>query len=312
MPEERTTRKDKINDAREERRMKTLTEAQDAKFGKRIWQVAGAASVFMLVSSLSVGLGIGLATGNLTGGNNSSNVAGTGNGSTETPVSPGEPAATATKGAQTNPANAATDGFIFTSVGQIIASDPVNTPEPAIDNPDKVDLKIYLDYSCSFCKIFEEVEGENISRALVNPDVNISYHILAFLGEYSKAAGNASTCVASLEPAKWDEVNAKLFEGSEGGANAPSLSEAGGYVSNLLAPIGLGKETYSCINELRHVDWLDAATGRAFSEPQTTKGDKMDGTPTVVADSDIYSGPAFQAIGNFPGIMERHLGLLGK
>jgi hypothetical protein len=317
MAEDRITNKDKINNAREEKKIKALTEAKDANFNKRIWAIAAAASAFMLVSSLSLGFGIALGTGNLPGGGNQTVSASGGNddgNSTTPPVSqePGSPATTVVKGEQTIPVNAATDGFIFTSIGKVISSDAVDTPESAIDNPGKVDMKIYLDYSCSYCKLFEEAESANIAEALSNPNINVSYHLLAFLGEYSKAAGNASVCVASLEPAKWDEVSAKLFEGSGGGANVSSLEEAGGYVANLLDPVGLGEKTYSCINDLRHVDWLEAATSRAFSTPQTSNGDIVDGTPTVIADSDLYSGQGFAEVGGFVGIVSKHLGLIGK
>jgi hypothetical protein len=318
MPEERVTRKEKISDAREERKMKTLTDIQESTFSRRLWQITGAATIFMLVSSVSLGLGIGLGTGNLTGGanntSNSANGGNSGNDNSPPPSSqePGEPAAAAVKGEQSNPANAATDGFIFTSTGKIIAADPVDTAQPSVDNPDVVDLKVFIDYSCGFCKQFEQSEGENLARALDDPKINISYHILAFLGPYSQAAGNASACVASLEPEKWDATNLALFNGVDGGSGSESLELAGGYVANLLSPVGLGEDTYSCINELRHVDWLDQATNRAFDAPQTPEGAVISGTPAVVADSELYNGEDFAGIGNLTGILNKHLALLGN
>lgn len=308
-------RKEQIEAAREERRIRTMSAVQEASFGKKLWQMAGAASTFVLVASLSIGFGVAIATGGLSGG--SSNVAGGNNsggtvnpGGTADPIPQGE---LAVKGAQSNPANAETDGFIFTNVGEIVTSPALGAgaqPKTPVDNPDKVDLKIYLDYACSYCKIFEDVESKNLALALATPEVNVSYHILGFLGSYSNAAGSASACVASLEPKRWDEVHLLLFQGQSQGAQFQTDEQAGGFVSGLLAPLNLSGETNACINELRHVDWIAATTQRAFTTAQATDGKFIDGTPTVVADGLMYIGEAFDAVGQLPGLIQQQLGKL--
>lgn len=324
MSDERYTRKDKIEAAREERRLRTQVAASEATFTKKIWTIAGAASTFVLVASLSLGVGIGLGTGNITGGGNNvasgnnsntnNNSGNTGNGGTGT-VDPNQAAngvETLSKGAQSSPANAATDGFIFTALGEIIPSDSGVTAQPATDNPDKVDIKVYLDYACSYCKIFEDLESNNLKNALTSGDVNVSYHILGFLGNYSIAAGSASACVASLEPNRWDEVHLALFAGQSGGQSYTSDGAAAGYVKNLLTPLGLGDETMTCISELRHADWLVEVTQRAFTTPQDSDGGVIQGTPTVVADNTMYIGEAFDEVGNITGLLEKHRGMLNN
>lgn len=308
-------RKEEIDAAREERRIRSLAAAEETNFTKKIWSMAGAASVFVLVASLSVGFGVSLATGGLGGGSNN-NVA-SGGGTQGGTVDPGPaPAPTgnlATKGPQSNPANAITDGFIFTNIGEILPSEPLasgSTPEPSPDDPSKVDLKIYLDYGCSFCKIFEDVEHSNLQTALATPEVNISYHILSFLGSFSNAAGSASACVASLEPERWDEVHLKLFSLQSQAAEFTTDEAAGGYVASALEPLGLSGETMSCVNELRHVDWLSGVTGRAFGSPQATDGSVIDGTPTVVADGEMYIGEEFNTVGQINGLLAKHRGLI--
>jgi hypothetical protein len=310
-------RKEEIAAAREERQIRSLAATQETNFTKKIWSMAGAASVFVLVASLSVGFGVSLATGGL-GGSNVASGGGTPTSGTPTDtVNPGPaPApngALASKGSQSNPANAITDGFIFTNIGEIVASSPLSggaQPEPSPDDPSTVDLKIYLDYGCSYCKIFEDVEHRNLQTALATPEVNISYHILSFLGPFSNAAGNASACVASLEPERWDEVHLKLFSLQAQGAQFATDEEAGGYVATALEPLGLAGETMTCINELRHVDWLAGVTGRAFGSPQALDGRPVDGTPTVVADGQMYVGEEFDAVGQINGMLAKHRGLL--
>lgn len=307
-------RKEQIEAAREERKIRSLAAAQEMSFTKKIWSMAGAASVFILVASLSIGFGVNLATGGLGGGSNVAS-GGNNNGGTQTGDNGQVPApngALATKGAQSNPANAITDSFIFTNLNEIVESEPLSggQPQAEADNPDTVDLKVYLDYACSYCKIFEDVEHKNIQDALATPEVNVSFHILAFLGSYSNAAGNASACVASLEPKRWNEVHLKLFAGQAQGSSFTSDEQAGGYVSTLLDPLGLGNETKACINELRHVDWLAAVTQRAFSQPQSKDGKLIEGTPTVVADGEMYMGEAFDAVGQIPGLLAKHRGYL--
>lgn len=309
-------RKEQVEAAREERRIRTMSAVQEASFGKKLWQMAGAASTFVLVASLSIGFGVAIATGGLSGG--SSNVAG-GNTNSGGNANPGGSAAPlpqgelAVKGAQSSPANAETDGFIFTNIGEIVESSPLASgalPKAPVDNTDKVDLKVYLDYACSYCKIFEDVESKNLAAALATPEVNVSYHILSFLGAYSNAAGNASACVASLEPKRWDEVHLLLFQGQTQGAQSQTDEQAGGFVSGLLEPLGLSGETNACINDLRHVDWLAAITQRAFGTAQSNDGKFIDGTPTVVADGVMYIGEAFDAVGQLPGLIQQQLGLL--
>jgi protein-disulfide isomerase len=319
MSDERYSRKDKIEAAREERRIRTQAAVSDSNFTKRIWTIAGAASTFVLVASLSLGVGIGLGTGNIVGGSNvasGSNNSGSNNtGGAPVVVDPNAAAngaETLTKGAQSNPANAATNAFVFTGLGEIIASDPSVTGQPAVDNVDKVDLKIYLDYACSFCKIFEDVESNNLKNALAEGDVTISYNIMAFLGNYSNAAGNASACVASLEPERWDEVHLALFAGQSGGQSYTTDGAAGGYVKNLLQPFGLSDETNSCITEMRHLDWLQTVTQSFFSTPQDSSGGLIQGTPTVVADGTSYMGEAFQQVGNIPGLLAKHRAMLNE
>lgn len=319
MSEQKYTRKEEIELAREERRIRTQAAASDANFTKKIWTVAGAASTFVLVASLSLGVGIGLGTGNIVGGNSNTvasnnNNNNNSNGNTD-PVNVDPNAAandveTLAKGTQSSPANAATDGFIFTGLGTILESPAGTVGQPAVNNSDKVDLKIYLDYSCSYCKIFEDVESNNLKTALSAGDVNVSYHILAFLNSYSNAAGSASACVAALEPNRWDEVHLGLFAGQEGGQNFTSDGAAGGYVKNLLSQYNLGEETMSCVSEMRHLDWLQGVTDRAFGTPQDDSGRSIEGTPTVVADGEMYIGEAFDSVGNINGLLAKHRDML--
>jgi hypothetical protein len=306
-------RKEEIAAAREERKIRSLAAAEETNFTKKIWSIAGAASVFILVASLSVGFGVSLATGGLSSGSNNNVASGGNQGGTVDPgPAPAPTGSLATKGVQSNPANAITDGFIFTNIGEIVPSAPLSgvIPEPFPDDPSTVDLRIYLDYGCSFCKIFEDLEHRNLQTALATPEVNISYHILSFLGPFSNAAGSASACVASLEPERWDEVHLKLFSLQAQGSQFATDEEAGGYVATALEPLGLGNETMSCVNQMRHVDWLAGVTSRAFSTPQALDGSVIDGTPTVVADGEMYIGEAFDAVGQINGLLSKHRGLL--
>jgi protein-disulfide isomerase len=312
------SRKEKIEEAREERVTRSKVNADSINFNKKVWTIVGGASTFALVASLSLGVGIGLGTGNLTGdGQNMATGSVTniddGNTSALVPVDPDAATggiATLTKGAQSDPANAATDGFLFTSVGKIVPSDSGVTGQASINSDDKIDLKIYLDYSCSFCKIFEDVESQNLKNALAAGDTTISYNIMGFLSSYSNAAGNASACVASLEPNRWDEVHLALFAGQENGASYTNDGAAGGYVKNLLTPFELGSDTMSCISEMRHLDWLQRVTSKFFSTGQDDAGKAIEGTPTVVADGKLYMGDDFRAVGNMSGLIEQQRALL--
>lgn len=311
MSDERYTRKEKISAAREERQLKTQLAVSEATFTKKIWTIAGAASTFVLIASLSLGVGIGLGTGSLFNGGGSTVASGnsnSGNGGTATvdPNAAANGVETLTKGTQSKPANAASNAFVFTGVGEIIKSEAGVGDQEPVDNKDKVDLKIYLDYGCSYCKIFEDVESNNIKTALQQGDVTVSYNIMSFLGNYSNAAGSAAACVATHEPERWDDAHLALFAGQEGGKAFTTDGAAGGYVKNLLAPLKLKDETMSCVSELRYVDWLASTTQKFFSTPQDSTGKLIQGTPAVVADGTLYSGEDFRTVGNLTGILQKH------
>jgi protein-disulfide isomerase len=87
--------------------------------------------------------------------------------------------------------------------------------EPTWGSPDApVEVYLFADYQCPACRRFE-VEGglDRLLRDWVEPGtVRVVYKDLAFIGEDSIVAAEASQVVWAMDPAAWPSWNRFIFE----------------------------------------------------------------------------------------------------
>ena len=197
--------------------------------------------------------------------------------------------------AQANPKNMLSNGVLF----DVTVKTPVETPAiakgkeatPTEPSTDKVNVIIYLDYSCPYCKKFEASQSKILADYVNKGEATVEYHPLAFLTNYSVAAGNASACVASKEPEKWWKVNEALFAAQPDEAVAGGWSQTSSinFVKDALKSYELNSETKTCIKETPYVEWLAKATSEALSGPlPNSNAKKVEGTPFVLVDGNLY------------------------
>lgn len=196
--------------------------------------------------------------------------------------------------AQINPKNMLSNGVLFNG-----STTPVSTPAidkganatPTSQNPDKVNVVVYLDYSCPYCKKFEAAQSSVLENYVKKGDITVEYHPLAFLSNYSVIAANASACIASDEPEKWWDANTTLY------ANQPDEAVAKGWgkstsvknIKDTLKSLNLSSNTMSCISDLPYTDWAGKATSEALSGPlPNSDSPKVQGTPYVIVDGKFY------------------------
>ena len=196
--------------------------------------------------------------------------------------------------AQINPKNMISNGVVFDgTIDRVVPSAAI--PEggkatPTAPSADKVNVDIYVDYSCPYCKKFETAQNKVLADYVNKGEVVVEYHPIAFLTNYSIAAGNASACVASNEPDKWWTVNSTLFDAqpeektAQGWSPASSIS----YVKDTLKSLNLSSATKDCIKDTPYQEWLNSATNLALNGPiPNSDQPKVQGTPYVIVDGKV-------------------------
>jgi len=164
------------------------------------------------------------------------------------------------------------------------------------DDPEVVDIRIYLDYFCPACGAFEAANTEQLATWVESGAATLEIHPVAILdraslgSKYSTRAANAAACVANYSPDDFFAFNTLLFanqpeEGTEGLSNDDLLTLAEKAEVEGLSLI----ET--CVSEVRFQKWVNAATARAFEGPLPNADiEKVQGTPTVIVNGLQYTG----------------------
>lgn len=160
-------------------------------------------------------------------------------------------------------------------------------PTPLTLLPDRVEVEVYLDYLCPYCKAFDLTQKPLIEKYLKEKDVVFSFHPLGFLSVYSGVAANASACIASKEPNAWWKANGLLYENQPDEATAKGFNESRSvtYIKDTLQTLNLKEPTLKCITEMPHMKWAAEATNRAIQGPIPNSNlTTIAGTPTVLVD----------------------------
>ena len=211
------------------------------------------------------------------------------------------------------PLNMASDGILLQGdgTGKIVAVPtkgiPIDGKPTATDPaayPDTVNIVLYVDYQCPFCKLFEQTNAETIGTWVSQGLATVEYHPIAILNSrsqgtnYSSRAGSAAACVANYQPDSFFQANAALFsnqpaEGTSGLTNAE--------IASVVAQAGVTDvDAVKCINDERYVRWVDDATDRTASAIPNSDLSGLTSTPTVLVNGQEYTGApddakAFQA-----------------
>lgn len=191
---------------------------------------------------------------------------------------------TVAESVDTVPANVSVeDGGI--SLGSDLVAGTANEGAPVLD--------VYLDYTCSFCAMFEEINAGDVEEMVTAGDATVVFHPVAILdrtGEFSGYSGRsaqAAAVVADAAPEAFADFHAALFalwaEAVDAGA-----SESGGDVEPTDDDIaaaavesGVPQDVADSIAEGRFTEWVSATTEQ-FGR------DGFTGTPTVLVDGEVF------------------------
>lgn len=116
--------------------------------------------------------------------------------------------------------------------GAVDGGIPIGTSLIAGEEGKGVRLDVYLDYTCSWCKVFEETYSDYLREASQAGEVAVWYHPVSQMdptGDFSGFSGlatNASATVAQHAPDKFLDFHVKLFEAGTGAAGLPEIEAA--------------------------------------------------------------------------------------
>ena len=172
-------------------------------------------------------------------------------------------------------------------------ADPV--PNAVDESSDVIDIQIYVDYLCPFCKMFEDTNTEQLESWLDRGAVTVEVHPISILNsnsmgtQYSTRSANAAACVANYSPDSFWAVNKALF------ANQPDERTAGLSDDELLDVISEAGLTptesiESCVRDQTFKAWVQDATLRALDGTVPNSEAVVKGTPTIVVDGLKYEG----------------------
>lgn len=192
---------------------------------------------------------------------------------------------------ETSPTTLSSNGIILTSQTEVVKGAGYNLEtEKGVESktllPDsKVPhIELYLDYDCPHCKTFETQNNEFLNSLLEEGKATVEYKPIVVIGSnLSISGGNAAACVAEYAPARFNELNTKLFE--QNGKQSVSVS---GVVKTLDIQGEAGKQVESCVSDKVFSKWLSKASEAALERTESTGAKMVTGTPAIVIDGVKY------------------------
>lgn len=149
------------------------------------------------------------------------------------------------------------------------------------DSGSPVEVIVYEDFQCPYCKALEESSGDYLEDAMEAGDITVEYRIVSFLdqasaNEYSSRAANAALCVFDTGGASaFYEFHEALFERQPAeGTPGPEDEQLTAYAS----AAGAGAAA-DCIADQAMADQVAENTKLMAQEG-------VSGTPTVLVDGE--------------------------
>ncbi|MFM8897612.1 MAG: DsbA family protein [Actinomycetota bacterium] len=139
-------------------------------------------------------------------------------------------------------------------------------------------INIWEDFQCPFCKYFETAMSSYIEDLVRNNEAKVVYHMTSFLGQESKRAANAAYC--AVDEGRFIEFHRAIYD-VQGTENSGIFSN-----KNLLEigkRLGITSPTFeSCVNDNKNGDVVE----KVYS---SMAKNKVEGTPTVFINGKLWN-----------------------
>ena len=204
------------------------------------------------------------------------------------------------------PKNMISDGILFTgSGGKMVATttgavQASSSPTPHDQPSDGVaHIVTYVDFSCPACKAFEATNADAIQQLVEQGKATLEVHPIAILDHnfttnYSTRSNNVAACVANFAPDSFYPVMESMYVG-QGQERTAGLTNA--QMVNIVHTAGLKNgDVDKCINGVTFKSWVASATTRATTGPlPNTSVANVSFTPTVLVNGQQYGGDVTDA-----------------
>lgn len=157
-------------------------------------------------------------------------------------------------------------------------------------------VNVYLDYTCSYCSQFEQINAADLRTLAQDGTATVVFHPVSILDRsddytgYSGQAANAAATVADRAPALFLDFSDRLFALYDAAVQAAVDSGATAVTEPTVADIqaaavevGVPQDVADAIADREFGDWV-AATTRQFGR------DGFQGTPTILVNGEDFSG----------------------
>lgn len=199
------------------------------------------------------------------------------------------------------PKNMVSDGILFTaSGGKMVATETgavqaSSSPTPHDQPSDGLaHIVTYVDFSCPACQAFEATNADAIQQLVEQGKATLEVHPIAILdrsslgARYSSRANDAGACVANFAPDSFLDVMAEMY------AKQPAEQTTGltnSQIVQLVHSAGLrNADVDKCISGESFKSWTAAATQRALTGPlPNTDVTSVQGTPTVLVNGKQFN-----------------------
>ncbi|MDG4820564.1 thioredoxin domain-containing protein [Asanoa sp. WMMD1127] len=174
--------------------------------------------------------------------------------------------------------------------GPLVAPASATTTTGPTVGSGPVQVKIYEDFICPFCKQFEESSGSAINDLVNQGRITVTYNTVAFLDpasttEYSTRSAAAAGCAA--DAGKFLDYHNALY------AQQPAEGTAGLSDSQLISigtGLGIDEGSFSqCVNSGRFEPWVASVTDAASRAG-------VSGTPTVLVNDKVVQNPTADSL----------------
>ncbi|GAA1893568.1 DsbA family protein [Asanoa iriomotensis] len=174
--------------------------------------------------------------------------------------------------------------------GPLVAPASATTTTGETVGTGPVQIQIYEDFICPFCKQFEDNAGPAINNLVSQGKVTVTYNTVAFLDpasttQYSTRSAAAAACAA--DGGKFKPYHDALY------AQQPAEGTAGLSDSQLISigtGLGLDQGSFSqCVNSGRYEPWVGSVTDAAAKAGVT-------GTPTVKVNNQVIPNPTADTV----------------
>ena len=268
MPDERLTKNDKREQAREAARVAREKRERHAKL-RRILIPSGVTVALLAIAAIVILV-----------------------------VSTSAPAPQSANG----PKNMISDGILLAGSGGAMVATPTaavkagKTPVATVYKDDGLaHITTYVDFTCPVCQSFEAANSAQIEQLVESGQATLEVHPIAildrnFLGSrYSSRANNVGACVANYAPDNFYAVMQAMYT-NQGTEQTTGLTN--NQMVNIVHDAGLRNgDVDKCITGETFKSWVASATTRATSDSSLVNPSSGGfGTPTVLVNGQMYTG----------------------